>query len=66
MNNWELCPKCKGNIKKISNLNEIIGVCDICNGKGIINSFTGLPPKSKIVDKDILNNLNEKIKYDSI
>ena len=45
MNNWELCPKCKGN--KTMNKYGIDMLCDICDGKGIISSLTGLPPKSQ-------------------
>ena len=34
-NNWELCPKCHG----------VQGVeCHICDGTGLINSRTALPP----------------------
>ena len=54
MNNWELCPKCKGN--KTMNKYGIDMLCDICDGKGIISSLTGLPPKSSTTPQDIFVN----------
>ena len=57
MNTWEVCPKCKGNktvyvntMADVSTLGSgIVGYveCTICDGKGIISSLTGLPPKSQ-------------------
>jgi len=44
MENWQLCPKCCGNkticVPVYGGCN-----CDICNGCGIISSFTGKPPE---------------------
>lgn len=40
MENWQLCPKCKG---------ENVGrICPVCNNTGIISVFTGLPPNKPI------------------
>jgi hypothetical protein len=60
MNTWELCPKCKGEKKVWKNFGNLTTMddfmdtvdCDICDGKGIISSITGLPPCDdfKIVD----------------
>lgn len=70
MNTWELCPKCKG--EKIINKYGIDIPCDICDGKGIISSITGLPPQpivfnishpTKVLDADAVIEYNEKINY---
>lgn len=52
---WQLCPKCngQGKISKPPFINgdieiwmssEMSYICDVCNGKKIINIDTGLPP----------------------
>ncbi len=44
---WQICPKCHGN-KIVFALSTTITIkCDICNGYGILNIFSGLPPKGK-------------------
>lgn len=47
MNNWETCPVCKGTGNRSdSYIGSSLQICTVCNGMKIINSFTGLPPKS--------------------
>jgi len=42
---WEVCPICKGAGKKENfNTTAKYSHCNICAGKGIISSITGLPP----------------------
>jgi hypothetical protein len=57
MSNWELCPKCMGSKVEYTDiqLNNYIP-CDICDGKGIISSLTGLPPKSSTTPQDVFVN----------
>lgn len=45
-NTWELCPKCKGN-GDMRGQSQHYKICDLCNGKKIISSLTGLPPEGK-------------------
>ena len=48
--NWQLCPKCNGdgNLIRYNSPSTIYQgtslVCDVCNGRKIINKYTGLPP----------------------
>jgi hypothetical protein len=61
MKNWELCPKCNGSgFAYNPSVNAISSVCDVCSGKKIINSFTGLPPDVK-VEKPKLTIINDYI-----
>lgn len=39
MENWQLCPKCKGQPDYYSGIQ-----CPVCNGNYLISCFTGLPP----------------------
>lgn len=46
MKNWELCPKCNGQGTCYSAYSSSTSaICDVCFGKKIINSLTGLPPE---------------------
>jgi DnaJ-class molecular chaperone len=46
---WQLCPKCggDGNLLRYNSppIMSSSVICDVCNGKKIINIYTGLPPK---------------------
>lgn len=47
---WQLCPKCLGEGNLVSFTHDLsfsstaLPLCDVCNGKKIISSITGLPP----------------------
>lgn len=44
---WQLCPKCNGSgyvYAGIGTSMNTSAICDLCNGKKIINIETGLPP----------------------
>lgn len=71
-NTWQVCPKCDGNksIFQYSTTSAINRVqCPICNGFGVLNRDTGLPPES---NKELFIfyppktelNLNDKKLYD--
>jgi len=51
MKNWQGCPHCAGTgvekiIQSCTTQNTVtIPKCTVCNGKKIINIFTGKPPK---------------------
>jgi hypothetical protein len=72
-NTWQVCPKCNGNKFLLKPLEETVHVspviCNICNGFGILNRDTGLPPRS---NKELFIfyppktelNLNDKKLYD--
>ena len=54
---WELCPKCHGqgtvskppylpgDVQTWASSDSTPHICDVCNGKRIISSVTGQPPK---------------------
>lgn len=43
---WQKCPVCSGTGKISNTINSAVMVqCHTCNGRGIINELTGLPPK---------------------
>lgn len=48
---WQLCPKCQGDGNLFRHNSPALmststdAVCDVCNGKKIISSTTGLPPQ---------------------
>lgn len=46
LNEWQLCPKCKGNGEVFASrfANALI-MCNLCNGKKIISKVNGLPPQ---------------------
>lgn len=49
-NLWQLCPKCNGSGEqhaKYSTTLVYTETCRVCNGKMIINTITGTPPKSR-------------------
>lgn len=43
---WQKCPNCMGTGKIADGT-----VCPSCQGKGIVNVLTGLPPKEQVVDR---------------
>lgn len=48
MNEWQLCPKCKGEgfyERIITGRPGYNAICDVCNGKKIISKVNGLPPQ---------------------
>lgn len=59
MNQWEVCPKCKGEGIYNTALSYSTGtICGVCCGAMIINSFTGQPPKRiKVAQIGISNDI---------
>ena len=55
MNNWEVCPLCKGQGVVHSTLTQNAVSCTVCEGGKIINSFTGLPKSRPAVKKENVN-----------
>mgnify|MGYP003590767472 FL=1 len=46
MGNWQKCPLCNGTGKDVvTKINETSSVCSVCNGKKIISTLNGNPPK---------------------
>ena len=46
MGNWQKCPVCNGTGKDVvTKINETSSVCSVCNGKKIISTLNGNPPK---------------------
>lgn len=43
---WQKCPNCTGTGKLADGT-----VCPSCQGRGIVNVLTGLPPKEQVVDR---------------
>ena len=43
---WQKCPNCMGAGKIADGT-----VCPSCQGRGIVNVLTGLPPKEQVVDR---------------
>jgi hypothetical protein len=56
---FQKCPICNGTGKLSDTLSSSsYRVCDTCNGKKIINDFTGLPPNNKQYYNDEWNQGN--------
>lgn len=51
---WQLCPKCHGGKIVIESVGTSVNTatCQICNGYGIINQLTGLPPKENKLEEE--------------
>lgn len=54
MKNWELCPKCNGSGQIQGFELSTSDKCNLCNGRMVINSLTGLPPNGSSVRSTII------------
>lgn len=64
MENWQLCPKCKGNglQEGMYGTSFRSSSCDLCNGYKVISSLTGIPPmtttsNSSSITKSMMDDL---------
>ena len=55
---YQKCPICEGTGKGINNSSSKYSTCHVCNGRGIINSFNGLPPQNDNSDNGIVQDRN--------